>query len=182
MVVRSTFAPVNLTIAININKLDVARTIYEATVLELGLVSYAFLVNPVTLVVLAREIAEIEVAVGLEAPDFAIFLTSIVTVDEVVAIPVCHLSLIVADIECAVEVHITEFVTIVDGDFPTTRAERTFVAVSSRSTKHAWKFLTRSKHVLSVALEPVEVHIKFALEEAEVETNVGGVDSFPSKS
>ena len=96
MIFGCTFAPVNLAVAILVNKLYVAWSIYECTALERSLIGYTILVNPLAISILTIEVVEIEVAVGFEAPDFAIFLTGVISVGKVVAVPLSYFCLVVA--------------------------------------------------------------------------------------
>ena len=83
------------------------------------MVGHSGSVNPLAGIILSGEVVEVEIAVGFEAPDFAVFLTGVVGVNQVVGIPLGNFGFVVADVEGRIEVHFTEFVTIVDGEFPT---------------------------------------------------------------
>ena len=58
-------------------------------------------------------------------------------------------------------------------DFPTACAEMTGVYIGSVCTKGSGHFVSRSKHVFGVALEPVECEVERVVEETEVKTYVG---------
>ena len=124
MIFGSTLTPVNHAVTVLVHKLDVARTINESVALELGLAGYVIIIDPLASCrILACEVAEIEVAVGLEAPDLAILLARVVSVNQVVAVPLSNLSLVVTDVESSIEVNIAKATAPVESELPTTSAQ-----------------------------------------------------------
>ena len=101
MILGSTLTPVNHAVTVQVLELDVTRAVNKAIGLQLGLVGNTLLVGTVGI-----EVVEVEVAVGLEAPDFTILLTRVVGVDHVVAIPLGDLGLVVTHDGGGIEINI----------------------------------------------------------------------------
>ena len=161
-------------------------------VLETALVSHALCIVPRAVGIASGEVAFLKVAVGFEAPDVAVILAGgvalgggvgIECVEESVGIvPGSHFGACVGNVEVGVHVGVAEGVVPADGEFPASRAERTCIGVRSAGAENRRQHFAGSEHVLGFALIPVEAHVERVVEEAEVDTDVGGDDAFPCES
>ena len=184
MALLSTFAPVDYAIAILILELDIARTIYQALTtygtLKQSLISHSVCIYAVACVI-RSEIIIGEIALGLKAPDSTIFLTRIVFTQKTIGIPLGDYSLIVVEVEGCIYGPIIKAIAPIDGKFPTTCTHRTCILPSCRLTYNRRQFLSRSKHVLILTLEPIEGHVEAILKETEVDTDIGSSNRLPSE-
>ena len=161
-------SPVDNSILVLVYELDITRAEFELAGLEESLACG-----------IGDILKRFKVPVSLESPDFTIFLAGIITIDHVVAIPLENLCLIVGKVGDGIESEGSEVMVPVDVEFPAAGTERTSICVSCGSAKYARESLSRSEHVFCIALEPVSGNVEVALEETEIETDVGCCDCLP---
>ena len=160
MIVSCAFASIYFFIAVQIFKLDIARSVMEVVAFQTGLVCYTLFVIPGTIFILSCEVGFFKITFGFKTPNISIGFAAIISVQHFTVIsPLGDFGFGIAYIEVCIDSPFIELIPPVQIQFPTARTQITGIGIGGVSTQCIGQYFRRGQHVACFALEPVEANI-----------------------